>query len=374
MPAIPLHEPLDPDVPPEELTDLRKVGSFSMRNGEYEDNDSLMRVLSVPVQDLQVPFQQQRFNFNLLEGYTPGWQPPIVGAEQRQGLHSILLWIQQHRQSLANHERPIDADFVCKGGTLSKIMDTVHEWDFMQRTGQPNKGWRIGASKFRGTIYLHALMTTERLQHNEEQNQNKYMRQTSYGGYRFESYISERVQPNEAGEGGHQIVTTAQLETFKLLYASEVDCLVSRDRLPNPDPKDFLEIKTRTRAWTPKLENERLGVMFRLWSQTYVRGVPAVVVGNREKDFHVRKIEMINTADMPILCSEYWSSSDSLSLLRRFLQFVRDTVVVDNPEILYEFSWTPPDEYIRSSEARNVQADRRVLPEWYINFINNDAI
>ena len=365
-----LHDPKDRSRETPELTDPEKLGSFSMKDGDadtessYMDNDSNMRVLSVSLPSNQIPAALQHFRFNLLDGYTSamdgGWKPCAASSRNNSGLGTILFWIQQNGELLSSSERPIDYDFVAKNGALYRIMNTVHE---------QQSGWCIAASKFKGTIYLFR-MTTEQMCKDDE-DRSEFANQASYGGFRFEKHISKLAlvpgsgQEDNQSHGEHYLVTSAVLGSHKLLYASEMDCLKSKDVIENPEPHDFLEIKTGTSAQSPRQKDTRLSRMFRWWSQATLSGAAAVVVGNREKDFYVRSIEVIKTADMPQMCRHHWSSKASLVFFDRFLQFVQETVVEDDPEVMYEFNWKPTDARV-SVMKRQAKPDRRVLPDWYI--------
>ena len=371
--ALCLRDPQDRYKETPKLTVPEKVGSYCMKDGieeeesNYIDNDCLMRVLSVPLLQVQADGKHQNFDFDLLDEYQSmadgGWRPCDSSAYKNTGLFDILIWIQRHRETVSSRTRPVDYDFVGKNGCLSRIMDAVHEWE---------NGWCIAATKFRGSIYLFKTVTEERRR--QDAGRSEYVNKTSFGGFRFEKHISELADrhgdEDNQSHGEHYIVLSAEFgpveHAYKLLYASEMDCVTSRDKVQTPEPHDFLEIKTVASAEQQHLWDKRLNRMFRWWTQTYLSGVSAVVVGNRDKDFHVREIEVIRTEDMPLKCQYNWSSRESLLFLHRFLQFVWETVVEDDPGVMYEFSFTPPDTGIFVTKTKP-QPEWNVLPDWYIN-------
>ena len=395
--------------------------SSEEKESNYVDGDSLMRVLSIPLPHIQAPHAEQNFNFNLLDGYISidegGFRPCDSSSYGNTGLYNILLWIKHHSTILKGPNRLIDYDFVCKNGTLRRILDLLHE-------DPKQKDLCIAATEFLGTIYLYT-MTTDKIRDKDRKRSEKANMRT-WAGFRFEKHISKLVygHGNESEDhqshGDHHLVLSSQFgvkgRAYTLLYSAEMDCVADEGKMQNPEPGDFFEIKTiqatkqketgdsrgnRTGShWTmqatsiPCTSDEwTKKIMFRWWSQAYCSGVPAVVVGHREeKDFHVRKrvpavvvghreepdfrvrkTEIVETDQMSGMCKDYWNSENALWFLHRFLQFVRETVVEKNPNVMYEFSWGEPDPKYVYSKKTTPRPDRRVLPDWYIDLLNSLA-
>lgn len=328
-----------------------------MRDGDendprsFIDDESKMRVLKWSLGE----FKERSFNFNLMDGYDRISKVCDASRREDTGLGNILVWINKHTELVSGANRDVDCDFVSTNGCLYYVTKSLYEYQ---------QDWCIGATKFKGTIYLYKLTTKQR--RSNDANRNPAHDAAVYGGFRFEKMVSKRAttgrQEKDESHGDFYVVNYASINGKKLLYASQVPCFTEQADNCNLNSSNFVHLKASSSTG-----DVRKSRMIRWWSQSYLSGAAGILVGKRDPDFHVRDISFIRTDDMPSLCQNHWSSDEALIFLDRFLTFVKRTVVENNPYFMYEFSYRPRADFVMATEAKAVKTNRRVLPEWYIN-------
>ena len=128
---------------------------------------------------LHLPPKNQSFAFDLSESYEKYRHINWCSAANDK-LDEFLEWIVENKCKFAFNElKPLNTDFVTYRGVLTKLMVTPFVRD----------KWLIGATKFKGTIYLCPYY--------EEENFNENGNLFSYGGLRFENYLT-RSAPDKA--------------------------------------------------------------------------------------------------------------------------------------------------------------------------------
>ena len=345
----------------------QKLGSYSNRKtaseSVYEEGTGELRVLKLPQ-------RLKNLSFDLSDGYIrlrDGGSLICSPLEKEPGLKHILKWLLNNKhkfqlQSGMESSCAINTDFLTYRGIIAKIMSSPYEY---------HDGWCIAATKYRGTIYLYEFVTDKKRE--QEMNRNERSNMCSYGGFRFEYYITKPANP-EANDDDLDFQThnefcciaRTRLGRHSLVYGAEMDCIESTVRSLDPDLSDFVEIKT-----TQSVDNQRQWdnlvkfKMFKWWCQCYLIGIPTVVCGYRDNSMVVREIERLKVADMPKMATKFWSPDACLLFLNRFLDFAKQVVLEDDPSLMYEFNWEPgSDVTVRKTTATE---DRFVIPKWFVD-------
>ena len=346
----------------------QKLGSYSVRNthsgSEYEEGEGQLRVLHLPV-------KLKRLSYDLCDGYIrmrDGGSLICSNLDKEPGLKNLLKWVLTNRSKFqlqpgVESSSALNTDFITYRGVITRIMSSPYE---------KNDGWCIGATKYKGTIFLYEFMTEKKME--QERNRDERSNMCSYGGFRFEHYITRAVDQEAKGDeevdlqnhNEYCCVARTRLGRHSLAYGAEMDCICDASKAPDPELSDFCEIKT-TRSTDNQRQWDNLVrfKMFKWWAQCYLIGTPSVVCGYRDDNLIVREIKVLQVADLPKLAAKFWSPDVCLRFLDRFLDFAKRVVVEDDPKIIYEFNWEPgTDVTVRKTSAT---PDRFVIPQWFID-------
>jgi RAT1-interacting protein len=338
--------------------------SFTFEDDYYEDSKKNIRVLLLPA-DLH------HVSFDLTEGYVSLAEGgPVVGSYHFRdpGLKRLPMWILNNKDKVmmsagAGGDSPVrlNADFVCSRGVLAKIMTTPYD---------KFSHWCIGATKFRGTIYLYELLTDARIR--DDDNRDDYGNACTYGGHRFEDYITEHVHEPEYGKGkkrDFECVVAANIGGHKLVYNGEMDCLEQKWNAEKPSLNHFVEIKT-TRASDANRTRYHLvrNKMIKWWAQSSLIGIEKIICGYRDRDLFVRQMEVFRVSDsLHRMGRQFWSPDHCYQHLQHFLGLVKETVREDDPRIMYEFTGEHGKDvkWIKTVPT----TERHVIPDWYISVL-----
>lgn len=345
----------------------QKLGSYSSsKTAEgkvFSEGEGELRILKLPA-------QLKRVSYDLSDGYIrirDGGSIICNQVEKEPGLGNILKWVLNHKdkfqlQSGMESSSVLNTDFLTYRGIITKIMSSPYE---------KREGWCIVATKYKGTIYLFEYMTEKKRQ--EELNRDEKSNMFSFGGFRFEYYITVPADP-EANDDDldfqhhneYCCIARTRLGNHSLAYGAEMDCVENQKQAADPELSDFVEIKT-TRVVDNKRQWDNLVrfKMFKWWAQCYLIGIPTLVCGYRDDNMVVREIEILKVSDMPKMAKAFWSPDVCLRFLNRFLDFVKLNVTEDDPNVMYEFDWEPHKDITVRKTATS--PDRFVIPKWFID-------
>uniref|UniRef100_A0A8C4NET0 Decapping nuclease n=1 Tax=Eptatretus burgeri TaxID=7764 RepID=A0A8C4NET0_EPTBU len=300
----------------------------------------------------------------LLRYFAPprGWQGPIdldvgwsvpgayiqMDAQRAERLDHIVSWLSRHRSQGGGNW----GYFVTWRGHLTKVLGTPYE---------RREGWQLAATLFRGTRYMSEVETEAARR--EREMRSLRQKQMCYWGYKFEQYMTadrpggepDVSRPVNTNEGFCTVVRT-RLAGHSLVFAGEVDCRAGE----RPPPSSYVELKTSREVVTP---GQRFKLM-KWWAQSFLIGVPRIVVGFRDDSGHVQHLQTYETLKIPKMSEEkMWNAAVSLNFCEAFLSFLKEVVTRDDPKVVYLFSWEPgADVTYRVYE----NSEQTFLPDWYI--------
>ena len=288
------------------------------------------------------------------------------GKPSETKIDELLKWISLNRKKfmVAGEMVPqsLHTDFSCYRGTLTKIMATPYEH---------NDRWVIGATKFKGTIYLCQF-------HEEFPPPDDYYNMMSFGGFRFEQYLvgydpNIPPDPNDFDPDHHEycvvmrsrLISDPQSPGHSLVYGAELDAALPHTVEQPGKLKNFVELKT-TKMITS--ENQYRSFckykLLKWWLQSYMVGVPQIVCGYKDQKHMVKKVETMQIESFPHLAQEFWSANVCLNFLNKTLNYMKQVISIDDPNVVYLFSYSPGDDIRckRLIEPKHFQ----ILPDWYI--------
>ncbi|WVZ12791.1 hypothetical protein V8G54_017321 [Vigna mungo] len=227
-----------------------------------------------------------------------------VGADLNEGIGSVCFG--NFLACIRNKIIPLqDIHFVTFRNNLNKILATAYI---------RHEPWEMGVHKRNGVIYLDVHELPQRPQSDLD-------RRRCYVGYCFESLATE--DPRRAdGEGIHHVdanvefcsVIKTKLGAHRILMGAEIDCCDST----NDGNRFYVELKTSCEI------------------QSFLAGVPYIVIGFRDDAGRLVRTERIRTEDISqrIGMKKYWQGGVCLAFADELLGWLYGTVKEDENYIL----------------------------------------
>lgn len=302
--------------------------------------------------------------FDLLWGYPDRYIRSYSKRSERAVNHILAWWLEVGWQQQATpgwgtppSTRPLNFDFVVRRGHLAKVLVTPHV----------QNGWKLAVTLFRGTYFLLEVIDDEEL--------SEAGHRINYTGHKFEQYMTsdgpgQAPNPSQVldiNEAFYSLVK-ASLKNHSLLLCAEVD---SEDPLVRhlKAPTCYVELKTSPLRGEPG--NVSSIKKLRWWAQSFLGGVPRILVGFKWDERTVVKCKMFDVTSRGLTqstptCAEtprdFWKPAVCFNFLEAFLSFVKEVVTEDNYEVVYVFSWNPGED-VRYHVKRG-QEHCFLLPEY----------
>eukprot|EP00039_Didymoeca_costata_P002390 m.59844 g.59844 ORF g.59844 m.59844 type:complete len:374 (-) comp11276_c0_seq4:92-1213(-) len=325
-----------------------EVGCFSLdMERNFHDDDSELRVYQCP-----------KMGVSLRQGYTE-FVAKDEQANADEHLNNLLRWIIAHsdrRKDLGN------VDFVTWRGQVTKMMLTPYE---------TKNGWKLAAILHKGTIYLSAIETEESKL--EKQNRTARQQEMCYWGYKFEQYctksIHQQEQPGDTVNSNPEYVSVAKIRinNISLLIAGEVDCIClppNETKAPPIGKRNYVELKTNVLLESRRIYTFERYKLLKFWAQAFLLNIPNVIVGFRDDEGIVKKLQTFKTQEIPkfVRGKEHaWDGTLCLKFQYELLGFMQS--VVTKPNTAYIFQYDPQDACIRAMVS-DKQSDF-FLPTWF---------
>ncbi|XP_044275645.1 decapping and exoribonuclease protein [Varanus komodoensis] len=340
-----------------------EIGQFSLDAQRCYHGDARQLRYYVPP-----PAEGPSPGFDLRDGYCDRY----VRRDEsiREGLEHLLRWIAQNRKQLRTEDkgRALNADFVTWRGHLTKVLTTPYE---------TQDGWLLAVSLFRGTLYISEV-ETETARRQREQRSD-LLKELMYMGYKFEQYmcadtpdgVSDPTGVVNTNEAFCTVIRT-RLGTHSLLFSGEVDCTDPRSPWPGP-PSCYVELKTSKPMHSPaQRRNFYRQKMVKWWAQSFLPGVPRIVVGYRSPDGSVVGLETFETMKIFQFIREdphCWKPAVCMNFCAAFLAFVKQVVTEDNPKLVHLFAWEPGRPV---SFTVHRDSEHTFLPDWYVETLSTE--
>ncbi|KAG9070973.1 Dom-3 Z [Linnemannia hyalina] len=147
-----------------------------------------------------------------------------------------------------------------------------------------------------------------------------------------------------------QYCTVARTKIGKnsIIMGAEVDCTsVEPKKAPPHNPlSNYIELKTsRVISSAREQNNFERHKLLKFWAQSFLPGIPTIIVGFRDDDGNVVTVETFKTMEIPRLVrgkDGAWDTTICINFLDAVLNFLRKQIKVDDPEVSYTIRWAPP--------------------------------
>ncbi|KAL2472507.1 Decapping nuclease DXO-like protein [Abeliophyllum distichum] len=239
-----------------------------------------------------------------------------------QGFGDLLTCIRNKSIPLQNMH------FVTFRNNLNKILATAYI---------RHEPWEMGVHKRNGVIYLDVHKLPER-------PQSELDRRRCYWGYCFEALATE--DPRRAdGEGIHHVDANAEycsviktkLGAHRILMGAEMDCCDSTDE----GRRFYVELKTSRELDYHTEERYEREKLLKFWIQSFLAGVPYIVIGFRDDAGRLVRTERLRTKDIThrVKMKNYWQGGVCLAFADEVLCWLYGTVK-ENEDYILQFA--PP--------------------------------
>ena len=107
--------------------------------------------------------------------------------------------------------------------------------------------------------------------------------------------------------------------------------------------------------------------MLHTWGQSYLAGVPKIVFGMRDDSGVVKELRKYDTFEIPKFIKKHnlWKENVALNFLNEFLDFLKKSVTIDDPNAVYILEFKKP--YKDISIKLLGDDTEKILPKWYVD-------
>ncbi len=288
-------------------------------------------------------------------------------------------------EALVAHERSkgsrVDADFVTWRGMATKIMTVP-----FSRLDE----WEMNATLFQGTVFVeenHAKKLEDRAKQYSEGAARGNMSQDlmSFWGYKFEtlSLLSDhwsRVSREEIeGREERMVSNYAQycsivrtgFGKLKMILGGEVDAVMDYKPDDPSMPVNWVELKTTAEVRGEKDQVKLERKLLKFWAQSFLLGVPRIIVGYRTQQGTLQRLEEMDTQSIPekvrVRGKNMWSGDACIAFTGAFLQWLSQTITTDGVWRIRKRPNIPVLEVFKVEETGHGDILSRSFVEWRLN-------
>ncbi|PUZ66149.1 hypothetical protein GQ55_3G283500 [Panicum hallii var. hallii] len=211
--------------------------------------------------------------------------------------------------------------FVTYRNNLNKILATAYL----------REPWKMGVHKRRGVVYLDVHKLPERPKSEME-------RRRCYWGYSFENLATENSLSEDGGGIDANVeycsVIKTKLGAHRIIMGAEMDCCDATD----DGRRFYVELKTSRELEYHTVEAYEKEKLLRFWIQSFLAGVPYVVVGFRNDAGILVRTERLRTKDITqkVKAKNYWQGGVCLAFADEVLCWLYGTVK-ENEDYVLQF-------------------------------------
>ncbi|KAH7884805.1 RAI1-domain-containing protein [Phlebopus sp. FC_14] len=282
-----------------------------------------------------------------------GYDRWIRRPEERGRLDALLTGWSKFKTSFHSNDAssssvsPPDVSVMSWRGIMTKILIAPYE---------EREGWELNVMRVRGTLYFEEHLSDAKLK--EKSDMDSRHRLQTYYGYAFESYCTSSIpgRRDDAPSGtasvrgwGGDVNTNVQwcsivktkLGDRRIVIGGEVDCVRGK-YAGNTD--NFVELKTSLSIRGPSDELKFEKKLLKFYIQSFLLGVPEIVVGFRKPSGHLTTIQSFQTVQIPRLVRGKPGAWDPLICLEwsdKFLSFLQETIPTTREKDVWRVTFVP---------------------------------
>ncbi|PYI10873.1 RAI1-domain-containing protein [Aspergillus sclerotiicarbonarius CBS 121057] len=289
--------------------------------------------------------------FHLGESSMKYYYPPPLPADLNRGFESFQKLddsADEHLDALLETimaleketDKQCEADIVTWRGMMTKIL--AAPFDHLN-------GFEMNATCFQGTIFIEENNSHKNEQKQIQKNQRMPPGMASqdlmaYWGYKFEalSVLNKpwNPTPRKEIEGREELIVNNNAQycsvvrtaigRTRLVIGGEVDAVWDCKPDRKEDPIHWVELKT-----SAEIRNDRDMVKYerkllKFWAQSFLLGVPKIIVGFRDQQGIVHRLEELETASIPGKVKKVgrgtWDGNICINFAAAFLEWLKSTI------------------------------------------------
>jgi RAT1-interacting protein len=219
------------------------------------------------------------------------------------GLLEALIAYEKDKGSKTN------IDFVTWRGMMTKIMTTPFSW---------LDEWEMNATLFQDTIFIeenHVKKVASRQeQYTAAARPGAFSQDVmSYWGYKFESVsvlpkpwseasreqIESRDRDIVSNYAQYCSIVRTGFGNVKMILGGEVDAVMAHKPEDKSQPIDWVELKTTAIINNEKDQTKYERKLLKFWAQSFLLGVPKIVVGYRTQQGILDRVEELDVPSIP---------------------------------------------------------------------------
>ncbi|CAG8777930.1 19989_t:CDS:2 [Cetraspora pellucida] len=328
------------------------------------------RNLHMDDRELKYYYPPDLKNCDLSHGYETFVQREQSGPEP---IHSLLDAL-AHTQKRSADKNLVQTDLVSWRGIFTKILCTPYN---------RNEPWELGATLWNNTIFIEEHDTDYTKEHSSGSTPRQKL--MCYWGYKFENLCTISKLPSEITSSDDPelinrkttIVNTnvqycsvakTSLGNNKLIMGAEVDCLCdAKPKRPVNPVEKYIELKTSKVIEKDKdtFNFERYKLL-KFWAQSFLIGIPKIIVGFRDNEGCVIKVQEFKTMDIPKIVkgkNGMWNATVCLNFANQFFEWLKTVIVINDPNSSYTISFQAPFKDIKvefMGKKNSVLAERHL--------------
>ncbi|PHH64956.1 hypothetical protein CDD81_3593 [Ophiocordyceps australis] len=291
-----------------------------------------------------------KHNFHLDDSSLKWYYPPLLGTNLSLGFESFVKHNDnqdEHLQGLLKaimaHEQQtgtkIDARIVTWRGIMTKIMSAP----FDQRDG-----FELNATLYQGCIFIeenHAYKIASQSTQNQRPRRGGPPPEVmQYWGYKFETLSTMPAPWGETsrdfieGRDKHIVnnkeqycsVVRTGIGKATLCLGGEVDAIWDSKPMEQGAPINWVELKTSAHIQSQGDADAFHRKLMKFWIQSFLLGVPKIIVGFRSRDGILMHLDEIQTQRIPDIIraqpNASWNADMCVNFAAAFLEWLIKTV------------------------------------------------
>ncbi|KAI5924298.1 RAI1-domain-containing protein [Camillea tinctor] len=341
-----------------------------------------------------------KHEFHLGDSSLQWYYPPELGADLSKGfdnfdkhddskdehLDSLLKTIMAHEEE---EGKKIDAGIVTWRGMMTKIMSTPFDdrdgarltyYLIEQTTDHPVKDCIFIEENH---AYKQASQEEQRRQQQQPGRRGQFSPEVmTYWGYKFETlsclprpwgevtreFIENRDNATVSNKAQYCSVVRTGIGKTIMCIGGEVDAIWDSKPTQKGAPINWIELKTSVEIRDERGMNNFERKLMKFWIQSFLLGVPKIIVGFRSQRGILTKLEEIETAKIPETAARRgvrsWDANICINFANAFLEWLKTTI---NDEGVWRIRRRPRSQAIEVFKVEEV-GHGSILTDEFINW------
>ncbi|KAK9481306.1 RAI1 like PD-XK nuclease-domain-containing protein [Lipomyces japonicus] len=257
-----------------------------------------------------------------------------------------------------------------------------------------NDPFELNATWFDGQLFIEENLNYKLASQRRLDERGEIM---TYWGYKFESIATipkswKESSRREIENRQHQVVNNYSqycsvvktgLGDTRLVIGGEVDCVYDykpSEQLNQEVTAEFfdsaldhyVELKTNKVIQTDRDANLFEKKLLKIWAQSYLLGVPRIVIGFRTDQGFLQTLEQFETQKIPAMIkkSKYsdsrsaWDGVESLAFLAAALQWLKTSIPRNQDGVVWKIKYVKGSEFLSVSRSADQSFLHKDFVQW----------